>query len=271
MKEKLNLNDLTFKHSKLGYCSDYQISDLFEWDRQLKSGKNTVFTDMTLSLANESDRENNYAWLIEPIDISPNNYTLIKKINNNFNKIFTHEKSLIEFSDKFTLIPFGCCWIEKNKQKIYNKTKNISIIASNKTTTSGHKLRHNIINSLKDRVDIFGRGWNPIESKLEGLKDYKFSIVVENSKRDYWFTEKLIDCFVTGTIPIYWGCPSIGDFFDVNGMLFFDNLGELNKIISNLDNINYCDYLPFIEENFKRAQNFLLPDELIFKHIKNNG
>ena len=55
-----------------------------------------------------------------------------------------------------------------------------------------------------------------LKDKIDGLRDYRYHFCIENIKRDYWFTEKLIDCFVTGTIPIYWGCPSI-----------FDNISEL--------------------------------------------
>ena len=34
-----------------------------------------------------------------------------------------------------------------------------------------------------------------------------------NGRGDYEFDEKLIDCFLTGTVPIFWGCPSIDKFF----------------------------------------------------------
>ena len=62
---------------------------------------------------------------------------------------------------------------------------------------------HEVIQKFGNKMTVFGRGYDPIEFKIDGLKDYRFSVVIENCKRDYWFTEKLIDCFVTGTIPIY--------------------------------------------------------------------
>ena len=46
-------------------------------------------------------------------------------------------------------------------------------------------------------------GW--ADNKLAGLKDYMFTIVIENVVDDCWFTEKLMDSLLTGTIPIYWG------------------------------------------------------------------
>ena len=143
----------------------------------------------------------------------------------------------------------------------------ISIISSNKTQTNGHRLRHDIINQLNGKIDVYGRTYNPIDYKLDGLKEYKFHIVVENTKRDYWFTEKLIDCFVTGTVPIYWGCPSIGDFFDTNGMIIFDNVEELVGIINNLSIDDYIKRLESIKNNFNKSKKYLLPDDIIYKKL----
>lgn len=269
MKNKLQIIDRTFQHSKLGYCSDYQISDDFEWSRtDYDPEKPTVYTDMVIGSNTIGKPENSYAWLIEPICIANNLYTTIKKSENLYDKIFTHEKTLLDKSDKYQLAPFGCCWIEPKDQIIYDKTKNVSIISSNKTMTYGHKLRHNVISSLKDKIDVFGRGYNPINYKLEGLKNYRFQIVIENCKRDYWFTEKLIDCFVTGTIPIYWGCPSIGDFFDTNGIISFDDIDELSKVIETLDEDFYINHLDSVKNNFEKSKNYLLPDQHVYNYLK---
>jgi hypothetical protein len=94
-----------------------------------------------------------------------------------------------------------------------------------------------------------------------------FQIVVENGKYDYYFTEKIIDCFVTGTIPIYWGCPSINDFFNINGILAFDNLNDLEHILNNISIEKYNEMKPYIQENFEKSKNFLLSEEYM---IKNN-
>jgi hypothetical protein len=72
---------------------------------------------------------------------------------------------------------------------------------------------------------------------------------MENCKKDYYFTEKLIDCFRTKTIPIYWGCPSIGTFFDVNGILTFNTVEELKSILLNLTNEYYYSKIKSIEFN----------------------
>lgn len=264
--KQLKIIDKTFAHSILGYCSDYQTCDEFKWDRELTSNDYdvVVYTDMVL---NQNRNPNNVAWLIEPIDIAPQNYKLIRKLSGNYKTVFTHEKTLLDLGEPYEFVPFGCCWINKKDHKIYSKNKLVSIIASKKLMTNGHKLRHDTINSIKDKIDVFGRGWNPIDYKLDGLKDYRFSIVIENTKRDYWFTEKLIDCLVTGTIPIYYGCPSIGNFFNKKGFIIVDNLSDIKNAVNKLTPEQYEEMKPYVLENFDKAKNYLLPDKHIFNNI----
>jgi hypothetical protein len=72
---------------------------------------------------------------------------------------------------------------------------------------------------------------------------------------------------VTGTVPIYWGCPSIGDFFDTNGMIIFDNVGELVDIVNNLSIDDYIKRLESIKNNFNKSKKYLLPDDIIYKKL----
>jgi hypothetical protein len=270
MKEKIKISDNTFSHSILGYCSDFQNSSDFEWDRTpTNRNENLVVTDNFLT-SNLPSSKNKIAWLIEPVCVAPQHYDYVRNNLMKFDHILTHEKTLLDLDYNTKFIPFGCCWIPEQEQKIYNKTKNISIISSNKTFTDGHKLRHEVIQKFGDKMDVFGRGYDPIEFKINGLKDYCFSVVIENCKRDYWFTEKLIDCFATGTIPIYWGCPSIGDFFNTDGMLIFDSMDELETILDNCNEELYNSKLDEIKDNFEKSKNFLLPDKHVYKFIKEN-
>ena len=267
--KKVNIVDGTFAHSILGYCSDHQVTEKFQWDRTLTSMdfSEIVYTDMYLGDVKPENKDVSIAWIIEPLEWSPQYYNTIKQLYKNYHKVLTHEKTLLDIGDPYEFVPFGCCWIPKNDQNIYKKNKNLSIIASSKTIMKGHKLRHAAIEIFGDDMDVYGRGWNEIEAKLEGLKDYRFSVAIENCKRDYWFTEKLIDCFMTGTIPIYWGCPSIGDFFDTRGMLIFDNMDQFSKLLSELTEERYNEMLPYIHNNFDAAKKYLLPDEWVFSKI----
>ena len=134
----------------------------------------------------------------------------------------------------YRFIPSGGCWIKSEDQKIYEKSKLISIIASWKTQLIGHKLRHQVISTFRNKMDVFGNGYVKIPHKIDGHRDYMFSVVIENSKRDYYFTEKLIDCLMTGTVPIYWGCPSIGNFFNIKGFIVVDDINDIGSALNNV-------------------------------------
>ena len=41
-------------------------------------------------------------------------------------------------------------------------------------------------------------------------------------KVDNFFTEVLTDTFRLGTVPIFWGCPNISEYFDIDGIIVFD-------------------------------------------------
>jgi hypothetical protein len=83
-----------------------------------------------------------------------------------------------------------------------------------------------------------------------------------------WFTEKIIDCFMTKTIPIYKGCPNIGDFYDTNGIIVFDNIEELSDILDSLDDEKYESMRHSIELNYNKAINDLPFNERIELLIK---
>ena len=163
--------------------------------------------------------------------------------------------------------------------KIYEKTKfdRASCITTNKAFLPGHTTRLNFVNNIKDRVDLYGRGIREIPSKLDVLHNYAFSVAIENntSKDDYYFTEKLLECFVTGTVPIYHGCPNINEYFDMNGVLTFSTQEELDNILDNLSEEKYKSMLNSVKLNFKNTtENFVLHNdslyELHFKHIIEN-
>lgn len=262
---KIKIIDNHFSHAK--YSTDYQTSDV-EWvrDMNVKSDNDdiVIYTDSNLQHTPYGNKK--IAWLLESPEITRQSYEYIRNNHHKFDYIFTHNKELLDINDKFKFIPTGGCWIEKEDQIIYNKSKNISIIASSKNMTYGHRLRHEIIGNFKN-IDVYGRGYQQIPYKLEALKDYRYSITIENTNCDYYFTEKLIDCFVTGTIPIYWGCPSIGDFFDIEGMIIINNANDLNNIIDTLNDDFYINKMKHIQNNFDLSKEYLISEDHIKKII----
>jgi hypothetical protein len=172
-----------------------------------------------------------------------------------FDLILASDPEILEKCDNSVLFPFGDCWIPFEEQKIYKKTKLLSIVASSKRVLTGQQLRHHVMSSIGGKMDIHGRCCNYIENKADAFRDYMFNISIENLQHPNWFTEKLIDSLRTGTVPIYWGCPNIGDFFNTKGFIIVNTLEEIIDVVNNLTEDDYTSRLEYIEENFiKSAQ-----------------
>lgn len=120
------------------------------------------------------------------------------------------------------------------------KTKLISVVSSNKAFSRGHVDRLRFIRRLRDRygdsIDIYGRGYRDFADKWDVLAPYKYHIVIENSSSDYYFTEKLFDCYLAGTYPIYYGCQNISDYYPKDGMTRID-IRNFDSAAATIDNI----------------------------------
>ena len=132
------------------------------------------------------------------------------------------------------------------------KTKKCSIVTSlavHKPSASSlyHKRVKMVENILKTDldIDIYGKGWDAyahkdrrikgdVINKKDALIDYEFSIAIENCSEGDYFTEKLTDCILLDTTPIYYGCPKIDRFFNnVYELSNLDTVDEIQDIIKN--------------------------------------
>ena len=131
------------------------------------------------------------------------------------------------------------------------KFKLCSIIVSTKKDLPGHALRHAAVDwSRSSDIDlsVLGRGYQPFELKQEGLLPYHYSVVIENVQEPDYFTEKLLDCMLCGTMPIYWGAPNIGEYFDPSGMhicLTYDDLVSAIALLGSAPK-----FTPTIDQRF---------------------
>ena len=84
-------------------------------------------------------------------------------------------------------------------------------------------------------------------------QDYHFSIAMENGTMENYFTEKILDCMLAGTIPIYHGCTNIGDYFNLDGIITFNTKEELVNILLNINETTYKKRKDAIKENYQKA------------------
>ena len=174
--------------------------------------------------------------------------------------IFTHDQRLLSLGDKYKWCPAQGFWIKD--PKVCEKSKMISMIASNKNMCEGHELRLEWVERLGDQVDLYGRGFNEIADKEEGLCDYMFSIAIENGQYETYFTEKLLDCFATGTIPVYLGAPDIGEYFNKDGIIDLTDEFDVSEEI-------YHSKMDAIKDNLERAKEMeVLEDYLYLRYLK---
>jgi len=118
-----------------------------------------------------------------------------------------------------------------------SKKKNrISVILSKKDFLDGHKSRLDFLDKILDSpiakyIDVFGHGFNPIPDKWDAIEPYKYHLVLENSVcQDYW-SEKLADAFLGFSLPIYFGCPNILDYFNKDSLVLID----INKFDESIE------------------------------------
>jgi hypothetical protein len=160
-------------------------------------------------------------------------------------------------------------FLKLNSQK---KDKEVSIIISNKAFTEGHEQRIKFLDALKkafgNRIELFGRGYNEIEDKFEALTNFKYSIVMENSSfQDYW-TEKLSDTFLCNTYPIYYGCPNILDYFSEDSLNII-NIYKINDSINIIKSVIESNKYEKSLESLEKAKNLVLNQYNLFSTITN--
>jgi hypothetical protein len=238
----------------------------FVWDRRVYPSEICFYTDNCVILAASDTSKVKIAWLYEPRAINPFTYDFVAENHHLFDHIFTYDLDLIKINPKFKYYPHGSCWITDENIGTQPKTHLCSIIASHKNQTTGHQLRHSVINHFKDRITVLGRGYKAIADKIEGLGSYKYSIVIENSKQDDYFTEKLIDCFATGVIPIYWGTNNINKYFD--DVITFETLEDLEKILNYIGDDHYTTQTDTIKRNLEKVPKYLVSEDYFFDNYR---
>lgn len=262
---QIKIIDVAIAHVKCS--SGWNIPRFFEWYRGKEERETCFFTDLCIPQVDSIRAKCKVAWLLEPPTIRGDSYQYVRNNLHKFTYVFTYLKELVD-NQKVFLAPIGGCWIPgpygdirniPNQYCTYNKSKSISIIASDKEWLQGHKLRHEVIKNFRPKIGVYGRHYNPVANKTDALREYKYSIAIENSICDDYFTEKIIDCFVTGTVPIYWGTKNIGDYFNKNGIIQFDTIDQLREIIDNPPEIKHQD----ITDNFERVHRYTVAEDYI--------
>jgi len=216
-----------------------------------------------------------FALFMEPETICPHDYRELRKHKpfaiENFLKIFTHSERILNEFPNAEFFPVAATpWrFGGGKQK----SKNISVVSSEKTMCDLHKLRLEIARKCRDEklADAYGTFTGTRCETADYLDNYRYCIMVENEISNYYFTERLTSCFATRTIPIYMGCPNIGKWFNTDGIVTMDSTDALQKLSLVLSRCNESDYaarLPAIEDNYNRVKEFTNVFDNLYEKIE---
>jgi len=176
--------------------------------------------------------------LAEPMAIQGRYYSNMWLLRHKFHNILCRYGHYAKRYKNVIHLPVVEAWVDGNSVDYRApKSKLCSIIVSTKKGLPGHALRHAVVGWSRTcgiDLSVLGRGYQPFELKQEGLLPYHYSVVIENVQEPDYFTEKLLDCMLCGTMPIYWGAPNIGEYFDPVGMhicLTYDDLVDAIELI----------------------------------------
>jgi hypothetical protein len=107
------------------------------------------------------------------------------------------------------------------------KTKSISCVCS--TKAMGHTLhsqRLAFVRRLMDgdlpEIDVWGYGIRRLDNKADAIDPYKYHLAIENHSCDHHWTEKLADAFLGFSLPIYYGCTNLDEYFPADSYIWLD-------------------------------------------------
>lgn len=264
----VNLLDNTFRHDVGAVAGKPPTKIQYVRDRARWDGV-TLFTGGCTSPEYVRRVQSDYkvGWLHEPRCYRPDAYENLDW--EGLDLVLTHYEPFLE-RQKAELVPSCGVWIPRDRWGMRPKTKLCSMLYGAKSQTEGHWLRHTIGASVQG-VDYYGVGGTPVtygwRAKEQVLADYAFSVVVETCREDNWFTEHLCDCLAVGTIPILWGLPNYGEWFNPEGIIGFDTPGRLQAIINGLSMNLYGRMRGAAQDNLERVGDYEIADDLVAEAI----
>ena len=183
----------------------------------------------------------------EPSFIHAKHIRLLWLTYRRFFRVLTFSQTLLNRIPNAVLFPLGGTWVPDWRTRDLTKTRACSLIASAKKDTTGHKLRHAVVDQVRVNgldVDVMGGGYAPFDDKADGLAPYRYSVVIENMREQNYFSEKLLDAVFCDAVPIYWGCPNLPDFLDPAGIIQCQSESDIVAALTDMSETDYAARLP---------------------------
>ena len=279
----MGLIDTSFQHHPLNTVPG-NTSQEIEWNRESPFSEELVCFTNEKILSDERlgiEEHRRIALLYESRDTMKWLYEKSSKIAHEYRIFFTHEKSLLDKFPNARWIPGNGIWIGNRygggRIGLSPKDRMTSFVTSSKTTTVLQKLRVMIAQEFEKEkdldIDVYLRSSDSYDYLPISvcLTRYRFSIIIENTQSPLYFTEKLLNCFATGTIPIYLGATKIDEFFNSDGIIQFSTKRQLTKdILPMLSSELYDSKRHAILENLNICQKYSTIEKVMSEFLQNS-
>lgn len=197
-----------------------------------------------------------------------------------FDKVFTHSARLLDKYSNAAFAPANGIWYgtflnggTAAADNYLSKERNISMVCSDKVMCDLHKWRIDVARHFvsSGKVDVYGKACGDyLRYKADALTGYRYSIAMENDITPFYFTEKILDCFASMTIPIYVGASDIDRFFDPGGIIHMNDiydLAEWDRIIDKCCKEDYEERLDAVKNNYETVmKKFVCIEDYISDH-----
>lgn len=139
----------------------------------------------------------------------------------------------------------------------------------------GYGIRHSILKQ-DSKIKIPSIIWNhrkiwqgklhqyPV--KKECGHEHMFHLSIENCSEDGYFTEKILDCFRSFNVPVYYGDPNIGKEFNIDGIIVLNTKNPIIQI-NSLTEKHYKDRMDAMKDNYARAERYIYTEKLIAEEV----
>lgn len=148
------------------------------------------------------------------------------------------------------------------------KRSGLGFLRGSKRKTGGHQLRHEVWDArhlMAENIKIpldFEEGGGVGRDVRNRQFSNQFVLVIENSRHENYFTEKLLDALLSRSVPVYWGCPNVSAFFDAAGLIEVEvgdsatGVAALERACVELTEEDYARRSEAVERNFELAKKY---------------
>lgn len=196
-------------------------------------------------------------------------FHLTECYSNSYTKLLTFHESILANNSKAILFHSSGArpWVKHYEAP--EKRFEVSALVGGKDEPkmTGYALRHELwhaqwqINTPKNFFLSSHSKWKKVDyrgQKILGddktpLFDSMFHIAIENTPIKHYFTEKILDCFRSYTVPIYVGCTNIDEYFNPEGIIRVNSLDEIIDTCNRITPSTYEKMKPAMEDNYNRS------------------